>query len=130
MLKAVLTCSSRLTLAEASGSLGDLGILIPLLVGMAHQGCVDFVPALFFAGLWNLLTGLLWDVPMCVQSMKTIAAVALADGLTRVQFSLAGMLVGLLVLLLGLTRGVVVVTMRCRSRSCVGCSSASASSST
>ena len=82
----------RLTLSEISGSLGDLGILIPLLVGMAHQGSVHFVPALFFAGLWNFATGLLWDVPMCVQPMKTIAAVALADGLSRVQVSLAGLL--------------------------------------
>ena len=99
----------RLTLSEISGSLGDLGILIPLLVGMAHQGSVHFVPALFFAGLWNFATGLLWDVPMCVQPMKTIAAVALADGLSRVQVSLAGLLVAAFVLLLGLTRGVVVV---------------------
>ena len=93
----------RLTLSEISGSLGDLGILIPLLVGMAHQGSVHFVPALFFAGLWNFATGLLWDVPMCVQPMKTIAAVALADGLSRVQVSLAGLLVAAFVLLLGPT---------------------------
>ena len=128
----------RLTLSEVSGSLGDLGILVPLLVGMAHQGSIRFVPALFFAGLWNLVTGLLWDVPMCVQPMsetaetqtrghpgmpprhhwcwahpfpftETIAAVALADGLTATQVSLAGMFVAVLVLLLGLTRGVVVV---------------------
>ena len=98
-----------LTMAEVSGSLGDLGILVPLLVGMAHQGSVHFVPALFFAGLWNLISGLTWDVPMCVQPMKTIAAVALADGLTAVQVSLAGMLVAAMVLLLGVTRGVVVV---------------------
>jgi hypothetical protein len=104
-----LGCVGRLTLSEVSGSLGDLGILIPLLVGMAHQGSVHLVPALFFAGLWNLVTGLLWDVPMCVQPMKTIAAVALADGLTRVQVSLAGMLVSAFVLLLGLTRAIVVV---------------------
>ena len=106
----LLPCSvGRLTLSEVSGSLGDLGILVPLLVGMAHQGSLHFVPAFFFCGLFNLLTGLLWDVPMCVQPMKTIAAVALADGLTRVQVSLAGLLVAGCILLLGLTRGVVVV---------------------
>ena len=102
-------CVGRLTLSEVSGSLGDLGILIPLTVGMAHQGSVHLVPALFFAGLWNVLTGFLWDVPMCVQPMKTIAAVALADGLTRVQVSLAGMIVSACVLLLGLTRGIMVI---------------------
>ena len=102
-------CLARLTLSEASGALGDLGILIPLTVAMARQGSIDLVPALFFAGLWNVVTGLLWDVPMCVQPMKTIAAVALTDGLSRVQVSLAGMLVSACVLVLGLTRGVIVV---------------------
>jgi MFS superfamily sulfate permease-like transporter len=102
-------CCVRLTLREISGSLGDLGTLIPLLVGMAHQGSVHFVPALFFAGLFNVLTGLLWDVPMCVQPMKTIAAVALADGLTQVQVSIAGMLVSAIVLMLGLTKSVIVI---------------------
>ena len=99
----------QLTLAEVSGSLGDLGTLVPLLVAMAQAGAVDFVPALFFAGLFNVVTGLSWDVPMCVQPMKTIAAVALADGLTRVQVSLAGLLVAAMVFVLGATRGIVVV---------------------
>lgn len=99
----------RLTLAEVSGSLGDLGTLVPLLVGMAHTGSIDFVPALFFAGLFNVGTGLAWGVPMCVQPMKTIAAVALTDGLTRIQVSLAGIFVSAIVFLLGATRGIIVV---------------------
>ena len=74
---------SRLTLAEVSGSLGDMGTLLPLMVGMAKQRSIHFVPALFLAGAFNLATGVAWDVPMCVQPMKTIAAVALADGLTQ-----------------------------------------------
>jgi len=75
----------RLSWSEASGALGDLGTLVPLLVGMAQIGVIDFVPALFFGGVFNVLTGLIWGVPMCVQPMKTIAAIALADGLSRVQ---------------------------------------------
>jgi MFS superfamily sulfate permease-like transporter len=109
-LQRLLHSRGRLTLSEVSGSLGDVGTLIPLLVGMAKNGYVDFVPALFFAGLFNMIGGASWDLPMCVQPMKTIAAVALThDQLTRVQVTLAGMLVGGIVLILGVTRLIVVV---------------------
>lgn len=100
---------NQLTLAEISGSLGDLGTLIPLLLPLAKQGSVHFVPALFFAGLFNVVGGFVWDVPMCVQPMKTIAAVALTEGLSAVQVSTAGLLVAIMVLLLGVTRGIVLV---------------------
>lgn len=98
-----------LSLAEVSGSLGDLGTFIPLLLGLARQGSVHFVPALFFGGLFNLLTGLVWDAPMCVQPMKTIAAIGIAEGLAPAQVAAAGMLVSAMVLLLGLTRSIVLV---------------------
>lgn len=99
----------RLTLSEVSGSLGDLGTFIPLLLGLARQGSVHFVPAVFFAGLFNVLSGLLWDVPMCVQPMKTIAAVGIAEGLSPPQVAVAGMMVSAMVLALGLTRSIVLV---------------------
>ena len=100
----------RLSLLEVSGSLGDLGTFIPLLVGMANQGSIDFASALFWAGAFNVLTGAAWDVPMCVQPMKTIAAVALAEGLSRVQVAAAGIMTSTIVLALGLTRSILIVS--------------------
>ena len=123
--------TSPLTLSEVSGGLGDLGTLIPLTLAMQRSGGIEFVPALFFAGLFNVATGAVWDVPMCVQPMKTIAAVAVAEGLTQSQVeahaaggtagdasrdecapsqvALAGMLVSAMVFLLGASRGIVVI---------------------
>ncbi len=100
---------SQCKAAEASGALGDLGTLLPLLVALAHAKALALTPALFFAGAANLLTGLVWDLPMCVQPMKTVAAVALAENLSATQVSLAGVEVGAIVLLLALTRGIVMV---------------------
>ena len=100
---------SKFTLAEVSGSLGDLGIYIPLLVGLTQQGSVFFVPSLFFAGFFNFVTGIAWDVPMCVQPMKTIAAVALAEDLPTNQVAAAGILVSAMVFFLGFTRLIDVV---------------------
>ena len=75
---------------EISGSCGDLGTFIPLYVALSRQSVIHPVPALFGAGLANVVTGWTWDIPMCVQPMKTIATLALLDGLTRVQVTTAG----------------------------------------
>ncbi|MCS7168219.1 MAG: putative sulfate/molybdate transporter [Gemmatales bacterium] len=94
---------ARLNRQEIAGSLGDLGTFLPLLVGMSAQNGLDFASALFFAGLFNVLTGLTFTIPMAVQPMKAIAAVALTEGLTVPQILAAGATVSFVILLLGLS---------------------------
>lgn len=94
---------ARLNRNEIAGSLGDLGTFLPLLLGMAAQNGLDFAAALFFAGLFNIVTGLTFSIPMAVQPMKAIAAVALTEGLTVPQILAAGASVSLVILILGLT---------------------------
>lgn len=94
--------SARFDRQEASGALGDLGTFLPLVVGMARQNGLDFGVALFFAGALNLITGLAFTIPMAVQPMKAIAAVAITQGLSVSQILAAGMIVGAVVLVLGL----------------------------
>lgn len=101
------------SLAELSGSLGDLGTFIPLTVALARERKIALAPALFWAGASNVVTGYAWDVPMCVQPMKSIAAVALTDvaaagttagsGLDAPSVTAAGILTGGAVFLLGVT---------------------------
>ncbi|MBT9582821.1 putative sulfate/molybdate transporter [bacterium] len=88
---------------ELSGALGDLGTFLPLLVAMVAQNGVDFTAALFFAGFFNVVTGIVFAIPMAVQPMKAIAAVALLQGLSAAQIAAAGLCVSLLVLLISLT---------------------------
>ena len=90
-------------LREIAGSLGDLGTFLPLLVGMASQNGLDFASGLFFAGAFNVVTGMLFRIPMAVQPMKAIAAVALTQGLPAPEIVAAGASVSLFVLALGLT---------------------------
>ena len=94
---------ARLNRNEIAGSLGDLGTFLPLLVGMSAENGLDFASALFFAGLFNIVTGLVFPIPMAVQPMKAIAAVALTEGLTVSQIVAAGATVSLVILFLGLT---------------------------
>ena len=108
----------NLTASELSGSLGDLGTFVPLTVALARERKISLAPALFWAGASNVVTGYLWDVPMCVQPMKSIAAVALADdgdagggGFGAGSVTAAGVLSGAAVLLLGVTNLMEVVNM-------------------
>jgi MFS superfamily sulfate permease-like transporter len=94
---------ARLDRHEIAGSLGDMGTFLPLLVGMVVQNGLDFGAALFFAGAFNIVTGIVFTIPMAVQPMKAIATVALTSGLTTPQILAAGITVSLIILVLGLT---------------------------
>ena len=82
----------RQPLREISGSLGDLGTLLPLLIALSH-GYIVLSTTLVFSGLANILTGLFFGIPLPVQPMKAIAAVALARGLTQDEVASAGLFV-------------------------------------
>jgi MFS superfamily sulfate permease-like transporter len=97
---------ARFNRNELAGSLGDLGTFLPLLVGMATENGLSFASALFFAGLFNVVTGLVYSIPMAVQPMKAIAAVALTEGLTVSEILAAGATVSFVVLVLALTGGI------------------------
>ena len=90
---------------EASGAMGDLGTFIPLLVGLSIECGVDAGTTVVFTGLYNILTAFLYEIPMPVQPMKTIAAVALSEStLTTNEIMVAGIFVSSVVFTLGATR--------------------------
>jgi MFS superfamily sulfate permease-like transporter len=99
----------RLDRHEISGSLGDLGTFLPLLIGMSITNGLDFTSALFFAGLFNILTGVAFSIPMAVQPMKAIATVAISEHLPLGQILAAGIWTSLIVLILGVTGLITVV---------------------
>ena len=87
-------------LAELSGSLGDLGTLLPLMIAMALQGSIDLPTTLVFSGLTNVLTGLFYGVPLPVQPMKAIAAIAISQGFSKQETAAAGLSMGIAVFVL------------------------------
>ena len=105
------TIWSQLTRSEISGSLGDLGTLIPLLVALARQRSVLLAPALFWAGIANILTGYKWDAPICVQPMKSIAAVALSELWAAEKVTAAGITTGGLIFVIGITNLIEVINV-------------------
>lgn len=91
----------KFNLSELSGGLGDLGTFIPLVVSLVAVCGMDGGTILLFAGLFNILTGILFNQPVPVQPMKAIAAVAIAEGLMPGEIAAAGFSAGLIVFFLG-----------------------------
>ncbi|KAG7288609.1 hypothetical protein NEMBOFW57_004963 [Staphylotrichum longicolle] len=89
--------------AEISGALGDLGTLLPLMIALALQGSIDLSSTLVFSGLFNIVTGAVFGIPLPVQPMKAIAASALSSPLSLSVTTALGALVSLAVLVLSLT---------------------------
>ena len=65
---------------------------------------LDLGTSLIFTGAYNIATGVLFDIPMPVQPMKAIAAVAVAGpGLSISEIMAAGIFVSTTSFLLGVT---------------------------
>ena len=96
----------QITWAELSGALGDLGTFVPLLLGLVREVGLDLGTTLIATGIYNVVTGLQFGIPMPVQPMKTISAVALSEErLTIPELISAGLTVSIIVFVLGITRG-------------------------
>jgi hypothetical protein len=84
-------------LAELSGSLGDLGTLLPLMIALVLTKSISLPSTLLFTGAANLFTGLAFGLPLPVQPMKAIAAVAIARQFSLEENAAAGLVVAGLV---------------------------------
>ncbi|KAL2148680.1 hypothetical protein VTH82DRAFT_1827 [Thermothelomyces myriococcoides] len=99
-------------IAEISGALGDLGTLLPLMIALALQGSIDLPSTLIFSGLFNVVTGVVFAIPLPVQPMKAIAASALSTHLSLQTTTAAGALVSLAVLVLSISGALRLLTAR------------------
>jgi MFS superfamily sulfate permease-like transporter len=100
----------RFSWTEISGSLGDLGLFLPLVVAMSIQNGLDMGGILIAAGLMNIATGLLFRQPIPVQPMKAIAAVAITEGLLQGELVAAGLIMGASLVVVSLTGAVDAIT--------------------
>lgn len=92
------------TLSELNGAMGDLGTYIPIVLSLTLSKNLNLGTTLIFTGFYNFITGLIYGVPMPVQPMKSIAAVALSDPSFAVpEIMASGILTGGILLLLGFT---------------------------
>ncbi len=91
----------RFNLEEAAGAIGDYGTLLPIIVGVAVVTDISLSTILFFFGLSYIATGIYYKLPMPVEPMKAIGAVAIGGALTSGEIAGAGILMGMILLLAG-----------------------------
>ncbi|KAL8638763.1 MAG: hypothetical protein Q9228_004115 [Teloschistes exilis] len=95
-------------LQEISGAFGDLGTLLPILIAYTadheyREPAIDLSSTLVFTGIFNIINGLIFGIPLPVQPMKAIAAVALSSHFNKEEAASAGLFVAAVVGFLSVT---------------------------
>ncbi|WP_027184109.1 putative sulfate/molybdate transporter [Desulfovibrio inopinatus] len=88
---------------EFAGSLGDLGILLPMAVGMIMVNGLDPMGLFLSVGLFYIISGTYFGVTTPVQPMKVVGSYAIAMALPASDIYAAGLTVGILLTIIGAT---------------------------
>lgn len=94
---------SEFNLQELAGATGDFGTLFPLALGFMVVCGLNPAGLLVMLGLANLICGLAYRLPLPVEPMKVIAAVAIAQAWSPSLVYASGFAMGLVWIALGLT---------------------------
>lgn len=90
-------------LHELAGSMGDFGTLFPLAIGYFAVNGLNPAGLLVMMGLANIVTGVIYRLPMPIEPMKVMAVVAISQRWPPSLIYAAGFGTGIIWLLLGLT---------------------------
>ncbi len=94
---------------ELAGSLGDLGTLLPLAIGMILINGLNPTGLILGVGLFYIFSGLYFRVTCPVEPMKVIAAYAVATGITATQVQASCLWVFLFLIVIGGTNIITLV---------------------
>ncbi|MFO7800679.1 MAG: putative sulfate/molybdate transporter [Desulfovermiculus sp.] len=94
---------------ELAGSLGDLGTLLPIAIAMVLINGLDPLGLFLSIGLFFILSGIYFGITVPVQPMKVIGAYAIATSLSADQILASSLLMGLFLLIIGLTGAIDVI---------------------
>lgn len=89
--------------SEAAGACGDLGTFIPHVVGAMTVAGLAPAGVLTGFGAFFIASGLFYGLPMAVQPMKAVSAVLVTGQAGPGEVAAAGVVLGLVLLLLGVT---------------------------
>lgn len=96
----------RQAVAEIGGACGDLGTFIPHVIGAIAVAGLAPAGILVGFGAFFIASGAFYGLPMAVQPMKAISAVLVTGQVGPGEVAAAGMLLGVILLLLAATGGI------------------------
>lgn len=88
---------------ELAGAFGDIGTDFPLLTGMILTARLDVASVLTMFGLMQVLTGLLYRLPIPVQPLKAMAVIVITQKVNADVLYGGGLSIGILMLALALS---------------------------
>lgn len=88
---------------ELAGAFGDMGTDLPLLVGMIVAARMDAAGVLILFGAMQVLTGLVYRMPMPVQPLKAVAAIVITQQVPADVVMGGGLAIGITMLALSVT---------------------------
>lgn len=88
---------------DISGAFGDIGVLFPIAVALIVKN--DFNPTALFlmAGLFYIVSARYFMITMPVQPLKAMSAIAIATGLNFEVINAAGIVMGIILLIISFT---------------------------
>ncbi|MDI9385136.1 MAG: putative sulfate/molybdate transporter, partial [Verrucomicrobiota bacterium] len=84
----------RLDRNELAGAFGDIGTDLPLLVGMVLASGASGMQVFVVFGTLQILSALIYGIPMPVQPLKAVAALVIAQGIAAPVIFGAGLAIG------------------------------------
>ncbi|MCF8051302.1 MAG: putative sulfate/molybdate transporter [Desulfobacterales bacterium] len=94
---------------ELAGSLGDLGTLLPIAIAMVLFNGLSPMGLFLSIGVFYVLSGIYYGVTVPVQPMKVIGAYAIATAMSPDQILASSLLMGVFLLVVGLTGAIDVI---------------------
>jgi SulP family sulfate permease len=86
---------------ELSGAVADLGVLVPIAVALIVKNGLSPTAVLLPAGLLYISVAFVYRLPVPVQPLKALGAIAIAKGLGSDEIAAAALLLGAIFLALG-----------------------------
>ncbi|OGR94351.1 MAG: transporter [Elusimicrobia bacterium GWF2_62_30] len=88
---------------ELSGAFGDIGTDLPLIIGMIAACGLDPAGSFLMFGLMQIMTGILYGIPMPVQPLKAMAVLMISQKLSGGLLYGAGLSIGITMAVLTFT---------------------------
>lgn len=89
--------------SEITGAVGDSITVLPLIIALALLTNISLPHVLIAFGVFQILWGVKYGLPISVEPMKALAALAIAGVLTYAELALAGLILAVVLLAIGLT---------------------------
>ncbi len=94
---------------EFAGSLGDLGTLLPIAIGMIFINGLDPTGLFISIGLFYIFSGLYYGITVPVQPMKVIGAYAIATSMSATEITASSALMGVILLIIGASNAITLI---------------------